>query len=214
MAPQHDRAGPGGGAPGVDARHPEHIAERYGLFTIIVLGECVLATTVAFQAGMTAEGLSPDLVLLGVGGLMVMFGMWWTYFLGGDEHGLTSLRVAMTWGYGRYLVFAVIAALGAGLEVAVQVSLHVAHVDALVAGLAVSVPVAVFLVAISQLRRTTWPKGLLSHGLVLGAAVLILLCAGLAPLLGIGAAVLVMGVVLAIMLGLFLRARHEEAADA
>jgi low temperature requirement protein LtrA len=34
--------------------HADHIAERYGLFTLIVLGESVLAATVAFQSAMDA----------------------------------------------------------------------------------------------------------------------------------------------------------------
>src|SRR6185503_14773465 len=32
--------------------HPHHIAERYGLFTIIVLGESVSAATVAFRGAL------------------------------------------------------------------------------------------------------------------------------------------------------------------
>ena len=32
--------------------HPHHIAERYGLFTLIVLGESVLAATLAIQAAL------------------------------------------------------------------------------------------------------------------------------------------------------------------
>lgn len=48
--------------------HPEHVAERYGLLTIIVLGEVVLATVLATQTALAGggggEGRSPDLVLL------------------------------------------------------------------------------------------------------------------------------------------------------
>src|SRR5215217_6941744 len=32
--------------------HPRHIAERYGLFTLIVLGECVLSSTLAIQSAL------------------------------------------------------------------------------------------------------------------------------------------------------------------
>ena len=32
--------------------HPHHITERYGLFTVIVLGESVTAATLAFQAAL------------------------------------------------------------------------------------------------------------------------------------------------------------------
>jgi low temperature requirement protein LtrA len=187
--------------------HPEHIAERYGLLTIIVLGEVILAATLAFQSAMAA-GLSLELVGVGVGGLLLMFGIWWIYFLGGDEHGFRSLRTALTWGYGHYFVFGAVAALGAGLEVAVQVAEHAAHVAPLVSGYAVAVPVALYLVVISVLRRIVWPQGTLTPVLMGVGAVLLLLCPLLAPVAGIGVAVLVMGVVLAAVLAAFLRRRH------
>ena len=79
--------------------HPEHIAERYGLLTLIVLGEVILGVTNAI-AGAFAEGFSFSMLALAVGGLLLVFGLWWTYFLGGDENGLTNIRVALTWGYG------------------------------------------------------------------------------------------------------------------
>ena len=39
--------------------HAGHIVERYGLFTIIVLGECVLATTTAVQAAFDGGRRAP-----------------------------------------------------------------------------------------------------------------------------------------------------------
>lgn len=185
--------------------HPGHIAERYGLLTLIVLGECVLASTVAFQRGMSEHGISVDLILLAVGGLLLIFGLWWIYFLGGDEEGLVSMRVGLIWGYGHYLVFAAIAALGGGLEVAVLASEHQTHVPEAVSGLAVAVPVAVFLVVMTQLRRFTWPAGSLNHRLIIGATVLVLACGAFAGALGMGPAVLAMGVVVGAMLTVYLR---------
>lgn len=194
--------------------HPAHIAERYGLFTILVLGEVVLATTVAFQSAASATGLSADLILLAVGGLLLIFGIWWTYFLGGDYGRLTSsLRVAITWGYGHYLVFAAVGALGAGLEVAVVASERRAPVSAIVAGLAVAASVAVFMVVISQLRRVTWPTGSLSHLLVAAIAVLVLACGALAAVLGLGLAVLFMGAVVVALLTVFLVRRSQRARE-
>ncbi len=161
-----------------------------------MLGECILGTTVAIQSGLDASGLSLDLILLIVGGLLLVFGLWWTYFVGGDEHGLTSMRIALTWGYGHYFVFASIAALGAGLEVAVLVSKHIAHVPPVVSGLAVAVPVAVFLVVISQLRRLSWPAGAENHINIAVLVVLILGSGALAGVIGIGLSVLAQGLVL------------------
>jgi low temperature requirement protein LtrA len=178
------------------AWHPEHIVERYGLFTIIVLGEVILAATVAFQDGMAAA-LSGELVLVAVGGLLLMFGIWWTYFLGGEERRLRSTRDVWAWGYAHYPLFGSVAALGAGLEVAVRVAEHRAEVAPLVSGFAVAVPVALCLVLGLLLRRLVRPEGALVAALVVLGAVLLLLCPLLAPVAGIGVAVLAMGVVLA-----------------
>lgn len=194
--------------------HPEHIAERYGLLTLIVLGECILGTTVAIQSGLDANGLSADLLMLIGGGLLLVFGIWWTYFIGGDEHGLTSLRVALTWGYGHYFVFASIAALGSGLEVAVLVSEHEAHIAPVVSGLAVAVPVAVFLVVISQLRRLSWPSGAENHVVIAALVVLLLGFGALAGVLGVGLSVLAQGLVLlaGLTTWLLIAARRAKAA--
>ena len=60
--------------------HPEHIAERYGLFTIIVLGECVLASSSAVQLAMAAGEVSVSLLAVALGGLLLVFALWWSYF--------------------------------------------------------------------------------------------------------------------------------------
>ena len=47
---------------GTTSWHASHITERYGLFTIIVLGESVLAGTVAIQTVLDEGGLDAELV--------------------------------------------------------------------------------------------------------------------------------------------------------
>ena len=86
--------------------HPRHIAERYGLFTLIVLGECVLASTVAIQTALDENAALADLATTAAGGLLTVFGMWWLYFGKEASEFLTSLRAGYIWGYGHYLVFA------------------------------------------------------------------------------------------------------------
>jgi low temperature requirement protein LtrA len=68
--------------------HPHHIAERYGLFTIIVLGESVLATSTVVIASKDVAGVSLDLVVVAVSALVLLFALWWMYFLeaSGPEH--------------------------------------------------------------------------------------------------------------------------------
>ena len=67
--------------PAHDAWHPRHIAERYGLFTIIVLGECDARRhgrrpARAGRRGDAGAGCS----LVAAGGLLVVFALWWLYF--------------------------------------------------------------------------------------------------------------------------------------
>ena len=70
--------------------HPEHIAERYGLFMIIVLGESVLAASLAIQTVIGGDGLTWQLVGVIVGSLLIVYSMWWIYFARPEEHLLDS----------------------------------------------------------------------------------------------------------------------------
>src|SRR4051812_2085729 len=53
--------------------HPHHIAERYGLFTIIIFGESVLATSNGVDRALEAAELSGPLVIIAVSGLVLLF---------------------------------------------------------------------------------------------------------------------------------------------
>src|ERR1700712_3191110 len=53
--------------------HAEHIAERYGLLTLIVLGEVILGVTNAL-GGALGAGFSFPLLALAIGGLPLGFG--------------------------------------------------------------------------------------------------------------------------------------------
>jgi low temperature requirement protein LtrA len=134
--------------------HPHHIAERYGLFTIIVLGECVLAATTAIKTAVVAGGWSVSLLAVGAGSLALLFGLWWLYFLKEAGEGLARRRdLSFWWGYGHYTLFASLAALGAGLEVAAAaVSDHEIEASHLLVALSVAVPVAVFLLVVWALH--------------------------------------------------------------
>jgi low temperature requirement protein LtrA len=175
--------------------HPGHIAERYGLFTIIVLGECVLAATTAVQEAMAASGVSPALIAVAVGGLLLVFALWWAYFklpawIGHD----VRFRWQIAWGYGHYVIFAAVGAIGAGLQVAADSTKDGAHVPAVTAALSVAVPTAIFIIAVAMLhRRSAIRYELLSLAV---AALLLLGAAVAAGVVGVPIAVLAMGLVL------------------
>jgi low temperature requirement protein LtrA len=132
--------------------HPHHIAERYGLFTLIVLGEVILSATNAIKEGTAEEGHIGTLISLAAAGLVLVFAMWWLYFDQPGHARLTrrpTLFTTMSWGYGHYLIFASAAAVGAGLEVAVGYDTHTLHdVGPVAAAMATTVPVAIFLLSV------------------------------------------------------------------
>jgi low temperature requirement protein LtrA len=186
--------------------HPHHIAERYGLFTLIVLGECVLASTVAIQSALAADAVLADLATTAAGGLLTVFGMWWLYFSKESHEFLTSLRAGIVWGYGHYLIFAAAAAVGAGLAVNVDFLTGHAEVGARVAAAAFTVPVALFLAAVWALQVRPHHLGRWPSALVPAAAVLVLASTFTAE------PVLLTGLLVAAMIGATLVALHRPAA--
>ena len=186
--------------------HPRHIAERYGLFTLIVLGECVLASSLAIQTALEEDAALADLATTAAGGLLTVFGMWWLYFAKESHEFLTSLRVAIVWGYGHYLVFASAAAVGAGLAVNVDYLTDHAAIGARGAAAAFTIPVALFLLAVWALQVRPHHLGHWHTTLVPTTAVLVL-ASTLAP-----EPILVTGLLVAAMIGVTLVALHRRAA--
>jgi len=152
--------------------HPHHIAERYGLFTVIVLGESVTAATLAFQ-GALDDTDSATLIGLAVAGIVILFCLWWVYFDHEDHPRLDSARSSFIWGYGHYFVFAAAAAVGAGLVVAVLYQRELAEgISQTLASTATTVPVAIYLVAVAALRAHPGRPRIIAWA-VNGAAVLV-----------------------------------------
>ena len=160
------RSGPS--AAGRTPWHPHHIVERYGLFTIIVLGESVLAATLgrAGRARRRQHRSRPrrrrrrrpaDRVLDVVDLLRpARRSGWWTR-PGGSSRSVGA--VAFEWGYGHYVVFGSVAAAGAGLAVSIdQVTGHSTLSDAQ-AGVAATLPVAIYVVTVWILHYRHKPPG-------------------------------------------------------
>ncbi len=184
---------------GVTSWHAHHIAERYGLFVLIMLGESVLAATNAVAAVLGEDGLSAELLAVAVAGLVVLFALWWLYFLEPVASALERHRsLAFFWGYGHYVLFAAVAAVGAGLDVVVHAagSGEGDGSGASEAAFALAVPVAVLLVVHRILHAPL--VGGVGVSIMTGvAAVLVLGAAGAAPVLGVAGASIGVAVVLA-----------------
>lgn len=184
--------------------HPHHIAERYGLFTIIVLGETIAAATVAVKSGIDENDALNELLPIAAGGLLIVFAAWWIYFVVPIHGHLRSNKQAFLWGYGHYLVFASAAAIGAGLEVAVEQAVGKAHISTLAASAAVTLPTALYLLTVWVLHSRYFKAGI-GQQLVLPVTALLVICC---TFLG-DWAVLVAGIVatLAVVTGTTLTAR-------
>ena len=154
--------------------HAHHIAERYGLFTLIVLGESVLAATVAFQHAIDERDPEVMLYVTAAAGVVLVFSMWWLYFSKPAQWFLTSMKIAFVWGYGHYFVWGAAAAVGAGLAVNVDRATHHTSVSSAYAGASVTIPVAVYLVTLWYLQVRPNAPGRMPTVLHLVAAALVL----------------------------------------
>lgn len=177
--------------------HAGHIAERYGLFTLIVLGETLLAVATGLRDAV--EGATPTgrAAVLAASALVIAFTLWWIYFDRLGREGLQrNRRAAFVWGYGHYLLFAAIAAVGAGVQAQLDLLAPVGEALALpgpgpgraagdgaggalapgTAAAAVALPVALILAAVAWLQHAANRRGLspVLLGAAAGAAVLAL----------------------------------------
>ena len=165
---------------GMTTWHPFHIAERYGLFTIILLGETIAVLALGNNQVVSAGERVGPLILVGISALVLIFGLWWLYFLQPSGEGLAAHRDgSFFWGFGHYFIFAGLGSLGAGLEVVVTSAGGHSQVPAEVAAWAVAIPVAVYLVSLLVSHLRILP-GIVVHSWIVAPTTLVVL---LLPLL-------------------------------
>jgi low temperature requirement protein LtrA len=88
------------------------LTERFGAFTIIVLGE----TFTGVVAGLSGEPVSGMTLALGLVAVVVGFGAWWTYFdFAGQRRPRPERRASLRWVLGHLPLTAAIAAMGAAM---------------------------------------------------------------------------------------------------
>ena len=137
--------------------HASHMPERFGLFTILVLGESIII----LAAGVADTEWRPVSALVAAGGFAVAACLWWLYFDHVDEEAIsqsfTSGAVGVVrshiWGYGHLAVWAGIAAASVGMEFAIVKTSE----PALAAGPRVALcgGVALYLLAVGAVQRAT-----------------------------------------------------------
>lgn len=190
--------------------HAGHVAERYSLFTLIVLGESILAATMAIQSAFDSGIGNVSLLITALSGLLVVFAMWWVYF---DQTAriLNDARSAFLWGYGHYFVFGAAAAVGAGIQVAIDTVTGVAHISTRAAGLASAIPIALYLISVWFLHAGVH-QGNLARSAASPLAAALVLVAALTPWpLPAIAVVLAARVVVAVLTAPHVQAAHAHA---
>jgi low temperature requirement protein LtrA len=163
---------------GMTPWHPHHIAERYGLLVIITLGEVIIGTVAALNAVVHGEaGWTVDAALLALAGVGLTFGCWWAYFVIPWAEPLVRHRDrAWAFGYGHLVVFAALAAMGAGLHVAAYRLEGEAAISETATLVAVAIPVAIYTLMFYALYAVVMHTRDPFHlGLLLGTAAVLVL---------------------------------------
>ncbi|EAR26275.1 putative integral membrane protein [marine actinobacterium PHSC20C1] len=193
--------------------HPHHIAERYGKFTILVLGESVLSVTIAVQEALQ-DGLSSSLVIASVTGLVLVFALWWLYFSVPAAEGLEKKRERyLFWNYGHYFLYAALAAVGTGIEIAVRSVTDDLESSELIVGYSLALPVALVILLLWFLHAPMVETVSIPRSASAIAAVIILALPFAAPLVGtIGVAVAVTVVTVGLLVVAVLAA-NRRAVD-
>jgi low temperature requirement protein LtrA len=188
---------------GWDARmggHLGHIVERYGLFTIIVLGESILAATLAIGRTLGTNTPAVPLLVLAGGGLVIVLSLWWIYFDFTTARSPEGDRLSQyLWGYLHYFVFASIAVVGAGLALGAERIADPGHVALTDRGaaLVVGCAVATFLVTVALIELTAERERARQLFVKVAGALLALGAAAAAPVLTLPGSVLAVGITLA-----------------
>ncbi len=169
--------------------HAHHIAERYGLFTIIALGEGVVGTVASLSAVVGVQGWSVEAVFVGIAGIGLTFGMWWIYFVFPPAEILHARREgSFLFGYLHIVVFASIVATGAGLHAAAYYIEHHSELGSVATVLSVVVPVGVYILMVYVVYAVMTRTVQRFH---------LLLLAGTAAVLGLAVALAANGVSMA-----------------
>ena len=97
--------------------HTSHLVERFGLFTLIVLGESVVR--VAQGAADVDDWTTATLAAAG-GGFLLVAGLWWLYFDRIDEGAVRSVLRGLVWNYTHLPLLAGLVSVAVGTEYAIR----------------------------------------------------------------------------------------------
>jgi low temperature requirement protein LtrA len=97
--------------------HASHLIERFGLFTLIVLGESVISVA---QGAAKAEDWTAGTLAAAVGGFLAVVCLWWLYFDRLDDGAVRSVLRGLIWNYAHLPLLAGLVSVAVGTEYAVR----------------------------------------------------------------------------------------------
>jgi low temperature requirement protein LtrA len=170
--------------------HADHIAERYGLLVIITLGEGILGTVASIIAVVHGDaGWTVEAGVVAFAGIGLIFATWWTYFVIPWADVLSAHRErSFLWGYGHIVVFASLAAIGAGLHVAAYYLDHETTLGAVGTVLSTAIPFAIYTAALYALYAAFTRHADLFHLALLAGTMAVLVLSVALAALGVGVA--------------------------
>ena len=157
----------------------EHLPERFGLFTIILLGESVASV----MHGMESQDMwSPSAAISAFTGLSLAFGYWWWYFdgaRGAAKRHVTSNRKTLLfqiWSYAHLPLYLCVAVVGVGVEhvISLPPGVHLHREDAWIltgaaAALMTTLTIIGFTSDDAQMRRPSLVRWVVHFALCLAA---------------------------------------------
>lgn len=156
--------------------HPHHITERYGLFTLIVLGESLLGSSNALIESLHEREHLGELIVIAALTLVVAAGLWWIYFWTPHHRSISTFSRSMLYGYVHYFVFAAAAAFSAGIEAEIDLITGHSELGSITTSLTVAIPIMVFVLGIWWISMRAQADAVVNTAIPLGA-LLILVCA-------------------------------------
>lgn len=183
-----------------------HIPERFGLFTIIVLGEAVITAA----TGASQVDWKIATVMTAVLGFGIAAALWWIHFEFVEDYALRRGRVwaRYLYMYGHYVMVTGIVATGIGVEHAIRDTGLGEHLS-LTTRSALMGGVALFLLAITAIRLASQICHLIwTRTLAITIAVALLMIGGWLPPL-----VVVCVLLLALAAEVWMESRYDESSE-
>lgn len=188
--------------------HPHHITERYGAFTLIVLGESLLASANAIIGALHETDILAPLIGIAALTLIVTAALWWIYFWPPHHSAIGTLAASLRYGYGHYVIFAAAAAFSAGIEVEIDMLLGHSALPAPWASFTYTVPVALFVLGVWMLAIRPYGDAIVNTVVPIGGILVLI-----DPLIPVPVALtaVILIVIVAVLVWRGPRARAEEA---